>query len=312
MVKNTGGSGDLFNTPLASPDYHDNIMSMVYKRDFLREITNSVITEKITKCDQTVQIMKALEVIPWRPYQMNQQMLTPTVISLPLNNISDQSLKFDEPTSRYVSKHWQQFEERIILEPCYKSFVVWQREWVFTSMIAGVALENRGNTAGPHHNIPLGDVEAPRVITGASVVAELKNLKRVLEQQHAWVDGNMFLIVPSEFNIVLAKFNLANNAWLGGSRENMAVDGKWSHEIMGFTVYETYLPSNKMDSGQDCYNILAGHRGAFAYASGIISSRLVQEIDTFSTIYQMQAVWGGAMLCPCHMVLGYWYFDVTA
>jgi hypothetical protein len=314
-IPDSAGYGGLLNTPLARPYYYDKIMEKVYERDFLREITNSEIAERITSCAQTVQIMKAPEVTQWRPYQINQQMVnssvSATAISLSICYAAYQSLKFDELTIHYACEHWAQFEEKV-LEACYESFVEAQREWVFTSMIAEVDPQNRGNTAGKHRNIPLGDTGAPRPITKATITSELANLKLVLTEHLHWVDRDMFIVVPPELNNVLVESNFANKAWVGGSGNSMAVDGAWGQTLMGFNVYETNHLLTTVDSGYPCYYILAGHRDAFAYASEIIRSRVVQGIDSWSTMYQMLAVWGGAMLYPKYLALGYWYFDPVA
>jgi hypothetical protein len=314
-MQDTSGSGGLFNTPLARPYYYDKIMERVYERDFLREITNSEIAERITSCAQTVQIMKAPEVAPWRTYQINQQMVnssvSATAISLSICYAAYQSLKFDELVIHYACENWAQFEEKI-LEACYESFVAAQREWVFTSMIGEVSPHNRGNAAGKHANIPLGDVGAPRVITRATIIAELANMKLVLNEHLHWVEHNMFILVPPELNNVLVESNFANQAWVGGNEHSMAVEGAWSRGLMGFNIYETNHLQSTMDNGLLCYYILAGHRDAFAYASEIIRSRVVQGIDSWSTMYQMLAVWGGAMLYPNYLALGFWHFDPTA
>jgi hypothetical protein len=312
-MTDTAGNGGLFDTPLGQPNYHYKIMEMVHKRDFLRKITNPEITECIPSYEQTFRIMKVPKVSCPRPYQINQHTVdsSSTMISFRICHKDDLFLKFDEQDIRDACEHWEQFEEKF-LEDCYKSFVVPQREWVFTSMIAEVDPQNRGNTAGKLHNIPLGDVGAHRVITKSTITAELANLKLVLTEQLHWVDRDMFIVVPSELNNVLAESNFANKALVGASGNSTGVDGAWSQTLMGFNVYETNLLLPNDDSGHPCYYIIAGHRDAFAYASGIIRSRLVPGIDSCSTTYKMLAVWGGAMLYPKHLALGYWYFEPTA
>jgi hypothetical protein len=71
------------------------------------------------------------------------------------------------------------------------------------------------------------------------------------------------------------------------------------------------LPSSK-EAQHTCYHVIAGHKDAFTYAANIIRSRLVTGIDSFSVMYQMLAVWGGAALYPEYMALGYWAFDPLA
>jgi hypothetical protein len=314
-MQDTGGYAGFGALPFSHPKYHDKIMSKVYERDFLREITNSDITERITDCSQTVQIIKAPEVAPWRPYQINQQMVnssvSTTAISLSICYAAYQSLKFDQLTIHYACENWAQFEEKI-LEGCYEAFVAEQREWVFTAMVAEVDPNNRGNNAGIHGNIPLGDVGSPRVITRSTLLQEMQNLRLVLDERLAFVRNDTFILVPPIINNVIIESNVANHAWIGGSGGSMAIDGAWSGKLVGFNIYETGHLLVSMDTMGPCYYVLAGHSSAFAYASEIVRSRVVEGIDSWSTIYQMLAVWGGAMLYPEYLALGYWYFDPTA
>jgi hypothetical protein len=314
LTQDAAGYGGLYNTPLARPYFYEKIMSRVYERDFLREITNSEIAERIKSCAQTVQIMKAPEVGRWRTYQLNQQMInsqvTPTAICLSICYAAYQSLKFDELTIHYACDNWAPFEEKI-LEGCYESFVADQRDWVFTSMLAEVPTYNRGQNAGKHRNINLGDVGSPRVVNRNTIVNELSSLRQVLSEHDHWVKNNMFMVVPPDLYPILAVSNYANKAWIGGSGSSVIIDGQWTDEIMGFTLYETNHLVAHSDSGHVCYYILAGHRDAFSYASEIIRARVVQGIDSFSTMYQMLAVWGGKMIYPEYIAVGYWYFDAT-
>ena len=47
-MQSASGYGGLESTPLARPGYFNEIMNRVYERDFLPEITNSQIDERIT------------------------------------------------------------------------------------------------------------------------------------------------------------------------------------------------------------------------------------------------------------------------
>ena len=79
-LQSASGYGGLDATPLARPGYYNEIMARVYERDFLPEITNSEIDERIIACHQQVQILKAPEVGPWRSIQKNQEM-TPSQVT---------------------------------------------------------------------------------------------------------------------------------------------------------------------------------------------------------------------------------------
>jgi hypothetical protein len=312
LHQDAGGYGGLMNTPLARPTYSDKIMMKYEERDFLAEITNSDITERITDCGQLVQILLPPEVSKWRNYQVNQSMVngqvTLAAICLSICNAAYQSIKFDELTIHAACNNWEQFEQRF-LEANYEAYVAFLREWVFGQMIANVSPRNQGPVAGQQGNINLGVTGTPKVVTRNTIPTELAYLRQVLAEYHHWVDNQMFLIVPPELQTVLVGSNFSNVSWVGNPTQSMIVDGAWSNPLMGFKVYETtYLPAVS-DAGKICYPILAGHKDAYTFASNIIRSRLVQGIDTFSVMYQMLSVWGGACLYPHFLALGYWTFD---
>jgi hypothetical protein len=315
MTVNTqasSGAASMLSTPLARPFYYDKIMELVYERDFLREITNSEISERIKSCAQTIQIMKAPQVTDWRTYQDSQEMVhgqvSATAISFSVCNAAYQALKFSELDIHYACERWASFEEQV-LNDCYEKFVSFQRRWVFTSFMAEVSPRNRGNAAGKHGNIALGDLGAPRTITRGNITHELGALQQIFFDNEHWVDNQMFLVVPHEFYRVLLESNFANKAWVGGTGQSTAVDGAWADLIVGFHIYETNHLPFVLDGGKLCYYVFAGHRDAFAYASDIIRSRIVQDIKSFSTFYQMLAVWGGKMIYPEYLALAYWHFD---
>ncbi|MDR2612542.1 MAG: hypothetical protein LBG06_06855 [Deltaproteobacteria bacterium] len=311
-IKHRAGMGGLFDTPLARPDYHDKIMAMVYERDFLRYITYSGISERVTHCGQNVHLIKGPEIGDWCTCQFNLQnensSATATAASLPICHAAYQSLKYDALATRYLCEHWE-LVERKFLEYRYEEYLDFQHEWVFTSMVAQVSQHNQGARAGRHRNLDLGSVGAPRRITRSTLPVELSKMRQVLEDNRPSVPGEFFLLVPSMIYTVLMKSYFGNTAWGGGSGISRAVDGAWPRQLWGFNVIETNRLLSTQDSGQVCYYVLAGHRDAFAYASGIVLSRLVPDTHSFSTLFQMLAAWGGVMLHPDHLVMGYWHFD---
>ena len=313
FIDSPGYSG-IMQTPLARVDYHDAIMAQVEERDFLGEITNGDIVERIESCGQLVQILKQPKVGPWRRYSVNQPMVAGQVgiqgICLSICNAIYQSIKFDETTITQACNRWDLFETAF-LEANYEQYVSFQRDWVFSQMISEMLPCNQGNGAGKRRNLKLGANGAPRVITRANISMELASIKQCLTEHKHWVPGEMWVVVPPEFQTVLVGSDFANVSWVGGAK-SMAVEGELESNVMGFRVFETnYLPYT-FDSGRNCYYILAGHKDAFTYASNIIRSRIVNGIDSWSVIYQMLAVWGGAALYPEYMALGYWAFDPEA
>lgn len=314
ILQHASGYGGLDNTPLARPGYYNEIMNKVYERDFLPEITNNQIDERITACTQMVQIMKAPDVGPWRSYQINQEMVpsqvTANSICLMIDNAAYQAIKIDQLTIHWACERWAQWEAKF-LEATYESYVAMQRKWVLTAMILEASPQNTGRNAGKFHNIDLGARGNPVVITPDNISVQMAYLQQVLLEQLWWKEGQMFCVMPIQFRPVLVQSNFANAAWTGSCAPcSMGIDGMWEHPLMGFKLIETvHAPFAIEDDGRVCFYIIAGHQDAFAYAADIIQGRIVENPKTFGLEYQMLAVWGGKMLYPEAIAVAYWTFQ---
>jgi hypothetical protein len=311
--RDSAGYNGLMNSPLARPKYHDKIMVRVEERDFLADITNSEISERIEDCGQIIQILRPPEVAPWRSYNLNQPLVYGqvgvTAFTLAITNAAYQALKFDELTISMACDQWDDFE-RAFLEENYQKFVAFQRDWVLTRMLASVHPGNIGVAAGKKKNINLGAQGAPRVINSSTITTELSQLKQVLNEHEHWIEGQMWLLVPLDLQAVMINSNFANMAWVGGTTpSSLMVDGSWPYKVVGFDVIETQHLVSTMDGGKLCFWVMAGSKDAFSYAANIIKSEVINTHDYFGVVYRMLAVWGGAAIYPKFMAAAYWTFD---
>ena len=120
----------------------------------------------------------------------------------------------------------------------------------------------------------------------------------------------MFIVIPSVFKSVLVQSNFANSMWVGDAKKtSLGIDGLWDQQIAGFNVIETVHAPFVRENDRICYYVIAGHKSAFAYAADIIDARLVYPEKTWSVEYQMLGVWGGKMLYPEAIAIGYWTFN---
>ena len=312
-MQSASGYGGLDATPLARPGYFNEIIAHIYERDFLPEITNSDINEEIVKCHQTVQIMKAPEVGPWRSLQKNQEMvpnqISAEAIELNICNAAYQDIKIDQLDIEFACDRWDAWEEKF-LDEVYESYVKMQRDWVLSALILEADPGNKGAHAGKYGDIDLGSRGNPISINKDNIALHFANLQRVLMERLRWVENDMYLVLPIAMRTVLVQSNFANAMWIGNGKKSFAVDGMWSEPIAGFNLIESVnVPYVKEADGRICYYIIAGHKQAFAYASSIIDGRIVMPERTWSAEYQMLAVWGGKMLYPDAVAVGYWTFD---
>lgn len=299
--------------PLAQIGYYDEIIAQAWERDFLPEITNTEIDERITQCNQQVQFIRQPKVGKWRRYEKNQELianqLTPEGFCMEICNAAYQDIKIDKMDIAQACTRWDAWESSF-LESTYQSLTEMWRTWVLNAMILETSPENKGNKAGIKHNIDLGQPGAPLIVTPENVQRALARLQRILRDQQRWEEGQMFVVIPTALKEVLSMSPYARADWMGDCVPcSMNIDGLLPQKLFGFNVIEsTYVPSVMDSTGEIAYYIIAGHRQAFAFAADIIEGRLVEPSRTFGVEYQMLAVWGGKAIYDDALAVGYWSF----
>lgn len=312
MFQSASGYPGIESTPLGRIVYSDVILSRVYEDDWLTRITSSELLEPVTRCGQTIQLMRAPEVGPLRSYQKNQQLVPNTVGTdarcLTICNMGYQDIKFDSTDVKQACERWAPFEEKF-LESLYQSYVDSQRKFVLGRMMTQVSPLTSLNAAGRLHNIDLGSPGNPVHVTPQNLPVVLAQLQQVLLEQKRWRDGEMFIIVPPLLRQYLAMSNYANSEW--SCRCGGIISGMWDHELFGFQPIESiHVPVRQDESGGFGFYIIAGHKEATAYASNIIESRLItNDANYFGVRYQYLVAWGAEVIYPDALAMGYWQFD---
>lgn len=304
--------------PINQPLYHNEILTLVDERDFLPEITNADVDERVLYCGQTLQILTAPIMPDWRPMQKNQEIIPNQVHfdskCLNVCNLAYTAIKISMEDIRYACGNYPQYEEKF-LEGSFTSYTKMQRDWVLTSMILEAGRQNSGTHAGKYGIVDLGAKGSPVVVNKENMPLRLAELALVLQDQDnvAWKDDEMFLVVPYMMRLVLAMSNFSNAAWTGSCKPcSFAVDGSWANQLMGFNVIETtHLPMVREPDGSIGFYVIAGHPSAFVYVNDIIESRIVQNPRYFGVEYQMLATWGGKMIYPHAVAVAYWTFQTT-
>lgn len=309
--KSASGYGGLEGTPLARIGYYNKIIARAWETDFIPEIVNSEIDERITRCNQKVQFIRQPQVGPWRKYDKNQELvpnqLTPESFCMEICNAAYNDIKIDKMDVQQACERWAEWESSF-LESTYQSLTEMWRTWVLNGMVLETSARNKGSKAGKWRNIDLGAPGKPLQVTPQNVHRALARLQRVLRDTHRWEEGKMFIVIPTALKEILVSSPYANAAWMGDCVPcSMNIDGLLPKKLMGFNVIEsTYAPTVFDQTGDVAYYIIAGHNQAFAFAADIIEGRLIEPDRTFGIEYQMLAVWGGKMIYPDAMAIGYW------
>lgn len=311
--KSASGYASLEATPLARIGYYDQIIERVWEQDFIPEIVNSSIDERITRCNQVVQFLRQPKVGKWRRYEKNQELIpnqvTPESFCMEICNAAYQDIKVDEMDIAQACSQWDSWESSF-LDSAYQSLVELWRDFVLNGMILEASVMNKGAKAGKFHNINLGTPGQPLVVTPDNVQQALARMKLVLKQAQRWVEGEMFIVLPDSIIETLAISPYAKADWMGPCVDcSMSIDGLLPQKLWGFNVIlSSNVPQVMDSSGVLAYYVVAGNRDAFAFAGDIIRGRLVEPTRTFSVEYQMLCVWGGKAIYPDALAVGYWTF----
>lgn len=300
----------LMNSPLARVGYHDKIIAKVWEDDIIPMITNTKILDRLTTCFQSVQFMEEADIGEWRDYELNQELIadniTPAGFEVRICNSAYKALKFDKLDISMICDRWQQFEDSFLNSAHNRLSAVWQC-YVLDAMVLEADKCNKGTAAGLYGNVDLGGVGAPRTVTGNSFAVEVAKMKRILEERKRWEDGKMFIVLPPAITELLVQSPYAHALDMGSCVDcSVLVTGELPGKVVGFSVYKTNYVPTVMENGKPVYHVIAGHIDAFGFAGDITDARLKEPSRYFGIEYQMQAIWGGKLIYPDSIVIGYW------
>ena len=163
---------------------------------------------------------------------------------------------------------------------------------VLTDILPGISAFNKGLTAGEQSaSFNLGTTGAPLTVTkdGASsttsVVDLLVDLGTVLDEANA-PEGDRFVVIPAKLAGLIKKSEL-KDASLTGDSMSIVRNGRLGM-IDRFTVYVSHNLS--VSSGK--YNIIAGHKMGFTFASQMTNMETIRSESTFGNIVRGLQVYG--------------------
>lgn len=163
---------------------------------------------------------------------------------------------------------------------------------VLTDILAGIGAFNKGATAGEQSaSFNLGTTSAPLTVTkdGASsttsVVDLLVDLGTVLDEANA-PEGDRFVVIPAKMAGLIKKSELKDAALTGDSM-SIVRNGRLGM-VDRFTIYVSHNLS--VSSGK--YNIIAGHKMGFTFASQMTNMETIRSESTFGNIIRGLQVYG--------------------
>ena len=164
---------------------------------------------------------------------------------------------------------------------------------VLTDLLPDIAATNKGATAGEQSaSFDLGTTASPLQVTkdGAggtvAVVDLMVDLGTVLDEANC-PEQDRFVVIPAKMAGLIKKSDL-RDASLTGDATSIVRNGRLGM-IDRFTVYVSH--NLKVDSGGK-YNLIAGHKMGFTFASQMTNMETIRSETTFGDIIRGLQVYG--------------------
>lgn len=163
---------------------------------------------------------------------------------------------------------------------------------VLTDLLPDVASTNKGATAGRiTGNIDLGTTGSPIAITKSNVLDYIVDLGTVLDEANA-PEAGRFLVIPAKMAGMIKKSDL-KDASITGDSMSVIRNGRLGM-IDRFTIYMSHNLS--VSSGK--FNLIAGHKMGFTFASQMTNMETIRSESTFGNIVRGLQVYGYKVVKP--------------
>jgi len=163
---------------------------------------------------------------------------------------------------------------------------------VLANIVTEVSAYNEGSTAGRiSGNINLGVASTPVALTKTNILDYIVDMGTVLDEANA-PEGDRFLVLPAKAVGLIKKSDL-KDASLAGDGTSIMRNGRVG-AIDRFTIYSSH---NLPKAGTE-YDIIAGHKMGFTFASQMTKMETIQSTTTFGHIIRGLQVFGYKTVKP--------------
>ena len=171
-------------------------------------------------------------------------------------------------------------------------------ERVLANIVTEVSSNNEGATAGRiSGDINLGVTSTPVALTSANVLEYIVDMGTVLDEANA-PESDRFLVIPAKMAGLIKKSDL-KDASLTGDSQSVMRNGRLGM-IDRFTLYMSHnLP---VSSGE--FDLIAGHKMGFTFASQMTEMETLRAESTFGDIVRGLQVYGYKTVKPEALVHG--------
>jgi len=167
---------------------------------------------------------------------------------------------------------------------------------VLTGILPNISPLNSGAAAGRiSGNINLGATGSPVQLTKTNVIDYIVDSGAVLDEANA-PESDRFLVIPAWVAAMIKKSDV-KDASLTGDSQTPLRNGRLG-TIDRYTVYVSHNLNRVVDSGNQCFSILAGHKMGLTFATQMTNMESIRAESTFGSIVRGLQVYGYAVVKP--------------
>jgi len=164
---------------------------------------------------------------------------------------------------------------------------------VLTDVLPDISALNKGASAGRiSANINLGTTASPVAVSKTNVLEYIVDIGTVLDEANA-PEGDRFIIIPAKMAGLIKKSDL-KDASLTGDSVSVLRNGRLGM-IDRFTVYMSH---NLSVASGGKFNLIAGHKMGFTFASQMTNMETIRSETTFGNIIRGLQVYGYKVVKP--------------